>query len=64
MIKILKFLEKTLIYLVYLIPAILIFIFIRLLSPIKIIKFGMISSHRIGHFTIEWEIFSRLNYVK
>ena len=61
MIKILKFLEKTLIYLVYLIPAILIFIFIRLLSPIKIIKFGMISSHRIGHFTIEWEIFSRLN---
>ena len=56
--------KKLFLYILYLFPAILIFIFIRCISPIKIIKFGMINSHRIGHFTVEWEIFQRLNLKK
>ena len=48
----------------HLFPGILIFILIRIISPIKLIRFGMINSHRIGHFTLEWEIFQRLKLKK
>ena len=44
-------------YLFYAPFSVLVFLFIRLLSPIKLIKFGLMNSHRIGHFSIEWEIF-------
>ena len=44
-------------YLFYSPFSLLVFLIIRLLSPIKIIKFGLMNSHRIGHFSIEWEIF-------
>ena len=62
--KYLNFIQKLIIYILYLFPGILIFILIRIISPIKLIRFGMINSHRIGHFTLEWEIFQRLKLKK
>ena len=32
----------------------------RVISPIKVIKFGILNSHRVGHFSIEWEIYWQL----
>ena len=49
--------NRYLAYMLYTPISILVFLFIRLLSPLKIIRFGLINSHRIGHFSIEWEIF-------
>ena len=49
--------SRYLAYMLYTPISILAFLLIRILSPLKIIKFGLLNSHRIGHFSIEWEIF-------
>lgn len=41
--------------------SLLTFLLMRIISPIKVIKFGMLNSHRVGHFSIEWEIYWQLN---
>ena len=52
---------KYISYIIYFPLSLFLFLIIRIVSPIKLIRFGLLNSHRIGHFSIEWEIFWQLN---
>ncbi len=59
-----NFFFKILSYILYLPFSLTAFFIIRIISPFKIVRFGMMNSHRIGHFSIEWELFFQLNLAK
>ena len=56
-----KYIFKFFSYFYYFPFSLITFLIIRLISPIKVIRFGFLNSHRIGHFSIEWEIFWQSN---
>jgi len=51
-------------YLFYFSFGFMTFLIIRIISPIKVIRFSFINSHRLGHFAQEWELFYQLNIRK
>ena len=52
---------KYILYIIFFPLSFFLFLIIRIISPIKLIRFGLLNSHRIGHFSLEWEIFWQLN---
>ena len=55
---------KLISYLIYFPFGFMTFLIIRIISPIKVIRFSFINSHRFGHFAQEWELFYQLNIRK
>ena len=51
-------------YIFFLPISFIFFLVIRLVFPIKVFRFAIINSHRLGHFALEWELFFQLNIQK
>ena len=59
-----KYIFKFFSYFYYFPFSLITFLIIRLISPIKLIRFSFINSHRFGHFAQEWELFHQLDIGK
>lgn len=60
----LKMILKFLSYTIYFPLGTIAFFIIRIISPLKFIRFSFINSHRFGHFSQEWELFYHLEIKK